>query len=188
MARVKGWESMRDWSAHLLETRTDAGLLDWNQRVRDTDIDNEPDLRVWLDGQGVTGYGQLLLVYERFGYPDFLSASAEELIDNQYADRPALRPIFDRLAAVAVDLGAVDVQARKTYVTLTTPRRKFAVVRATTRTRVDLGLRLDGQQPVGRLESAMWNDSMTVRLPLRTPDEIDDEVLDWLRRAYAASA
>jgi hypothetical protein len=190
MARVKGWESMKEWSVHILESRTDVGLAAWNERVRDTGIDNEPDLRTWLAGQGVTGYGQMLLVYERFGYPDFLSASAEELIDNQYVDRPALRPIFDRLAAIAVDLGDVDVQARKTYVTLTTPRRKFALVKATTKTRVDLGLRLDGQRPAGRLEPArsIGDDVMTVRLPLRAPDEVDDEAIDWLRRAYAASA
>ena len=44
-----------------------------------------------LVGRTSSGYPQMLLVMERFGYPDFLLASADELIDGQYADRPELR-------------------------------------------------------------------------------------------------
>jgi hypothetical protein len=36
-------------------------------------------LRTWLTQQGVTGNAQSHLVMERFGYPDFLLASADEL-------------------------------------------------------------------------------------------------------------
>ena len=40
---------------------------------------DEAALRAWLNERGVTGYGQSLLVMERFGYPDFLRADADEL-------------------------------------------------------------------------------------------------------------
>jgi len=86
----------------------------------------------------VTGYAQSLLVMERFGYPDFLVASADELIDGQYKDRPQLRPILDAILAATAGLGEVVIQARKTFVSLVTPRRTFARVQATTRNRVDL--------------------------------------------------
>jgi hypothetical protein len=33
----------------------------------------------------------MVLVMERFGYPDYLLAAADELIDGQYADRPGRR-------------------------------------------------------------------------------------------------
>jgi hypothetical protein len=68
------------------------------------------------------------------GYPDFLTAESGELIDGQYADRPQLRPILDAVLAMLPALGPVTVQARKTIVSLVTPRRTFAVVQATTRT------------------------------------------------------
>ena len=77
------------------------------------------------------------------GYPDFLTADAGELIDGQYADRPQLRPILDAVLALLPALGPVTVQARKTIVSLVSPRRTFAVVQATTKDRVDLGLRLE---------------------------------------------
>jgi hypothetical protein len=112
-------------------------------------------------------------------------ADAEaELIDGQYRDRPELRPVLDALLAAAPGLGPVTVQARKTMVSLVTPRRTFAVIQPTTRTRVDLGLRLDGEQPGGRLLAARNLGAATVRIALTGPQDVDGEVLGWLRRAY----
>ena len=189
MARSMDWRAMRDWEIGLLERRTGKGLEHWNARVRATGINDEAGVRAWLAEQGVTGYPQMLLVMERFGYPDFLLATADELVEGQYADRPHLRPICDRLLEVAAGLGDVTVQTRKTYVSLVGPRRTFAQVAATTRKRVDLGLRLDGERPHGRLLDArsMGNRSFSVHFPLASVEEVDDEVVTWLQRAYDAN-
>jgi hypothetical protein len=132
----------------------------------------------------------MLLAMERFGYPDFLTASADELVANQYADRPDLRPILDAILARATGLGDVNIQTRKTYVTLISPRRTFASVQPTTKRRVDLGLRIEAPVFEGRLESAasIGQSSMTARIGLMSVDEVDEEVENWLRRAYAESS
>src|SRR5438034_1273446 len=119
-------------------------------------------------------------------HPDFMTADAGELIEGQYADRPQLRPILDAVLALLPALGPATVQARKTIVSLVSPRRTFAVVRATTKDRVDLGLRLDDAEPGGRLQSAkdIGGGGATVRIALRRPEDIDDEVRALLRRAY----
>jgi hypothetical protein len=99
-APVKSWREMREWSAALLLSRTGADVAAWNQRIAEAELDDEQALRGWLAGQGVAGYAQALLVWERFGYPDFLTADADELIAGQYAltrrirhrPRPAVRP------------------------------------------------------------------------------------------------
>jgi hypothetical protein len=121
---------------------------------------------------------------ERFGYPDFLLATADELIDAQYEDRPGLRPIFDAIIAAAMRLGKVTVQARKTYVSLVSPRRTFARIQATTKGRVDLGLRIEGVAPDGRLQPSRIHETMPLQIGLSTLPDIDDEVVRWLRRAY----
>ena len=181
---------MRDWMGTLLVERTGHDVTEWNRRVARTAIADVDALKRWLDAQGVTGYPQMLLVFERFGYPGFFTATADELVDGQYADRADLRPVYDRVVVAATSVGDVTVQARKTYVSLLTPRRTFAVVRPSTRTRVDLGLRLDGEAPAGRLEPAkgLGNDTVNVRVPLTAPGDVDDEVVALLRRAYDASA
>ena len=181
---AKSWQEMRDWCARLLQSRTGQDVAAWNERITAAGLRDEQALRAWLAAEGVTGYPQALLVWERFGYPGFLIADSDQLIDGQYADRPQLRPILDAVLAALPELGPVTVQARGTYVSLVTPRRTFAVVQATTKSRVDLGLRLASARPEGRLREAKNVGQATVRIPLSTPGEVDEEVLGWLRRAY----
>ena len=119
--------------------------------------------------------------------PGLLSPEAVQLIDGQYADRPHLRPILDAVLAAIPSLGAVTVEARKTLVSLVTPRRAFAIVQATTKNRVDLGLRLEGPgapAASARLQPAKNLGPATVRIGLTEPAEFDDEALGWLRLAY----
>jgi hypothetical protein len=119
--------------------------------------------------------------------PEFLSPEAVELIDGQYADRPHLRPILDAVLAAIPPLGAVTLEARRTLVSLVTPRRTFAIVQATTKHRVDLGLRLElpgAPEPGARLLPAKNLGPATVRIPLTEPANLDDEALGWLRLAY----
>jgi hypothetical protein len=194
MAEIRTWESMRVQIHGQLERQSGGTVADWNQRIAteagaDARAD-EPALRRWLTEQGVTGYPQMLLVWETFGYPDFLLASANELLDAQYADRPDLRPIFDAVIAAATSFGEISIEARKTYVSLVTPRRTFAIVQATTRKRIDVGLRLGDVEPERRLllAKSLGNDSITRRVALESIDDLDDEALGWIRQAYEASA
>ena len=184
MAQTRDWQGMRDMSARLLKERTGEDVDTWNRRIKRERFDDEKSLRAWLTNQGVTGYAQSLLVMERFGYPDFFLASADELIEGQYADRPQLRPIFDAIIDAAAGLGEVIIQTRKTYVSLVTPRRTFARVQPTTKNRVDLGLRLEEQKPGGRLQPSKIHETMRLQISLTTRDEVDSEVLGWLQQAY----
>lgn len=186
-------QDWREWVqsiAELLERRTGADLETWNARVREVGFSDEESLRAWLTAHGVTGYPQMLLVMERFGYPDYLLASGEEVIEAQYRDRPELRPILDAVLQAAAALGPVKVQARKGYVSLLTPRKTFAAVQATTRSRVDLGLRLRHREPGGRLEPAtrMGSGQVTVCVGLASVEEVDGEVRDLLEQAYRENA
>jgi hypothetical protein len=189
-ARPRSWREMSESIANMLVERTGEGVDAWNARIREEGVADEPALRAWLTEKGVMGYPQMLLVYERFGYPDYLTASADELIEGQYADRPALRPILDAVLARLPDIGDVSVQTRKTYVALLTPRRTFAAVQPTTKQRVDLGLRIEGVSATDRLRPApnFGQSAVTMKVGLSSPEDVDDEVEDWLRRAYEQRA
>ena len=81
------------------------------------------------------------------------------------------------------------MQARKTYTTLLTPRRTFAAVRPTTKTRVDLGLRLDGVAPGGRLLDGRntAGGSVNLRLLPSAVDDLDDEAVELFGRVYRST-
>jgi hypothetical protein len=172
-----------------LVAATGEDVAAWSARLRAAGLTTEPEVRAWLAERGITGYGQMVLVMERFGYPDFFTASADELVDAQYAAKPALRPVYDAVVTAALGVGQVHVQARKGYVSLVGPRRTFAVVQASTRTRVDLGLRHPDLEPGGRLlpATSIGNGSCTVRVPLTTVDDVDDDLVDLLARTHAAN-
>jgi hypothetical protein len=93
--------------------------------------------------------------------------------------------MLDAVLVVAHGLGETTVQLRKTYAALVGPRRQFAMVQPTMRSRVDLGLRLDGAVPFGRLLAAkgLGNDRITVRFALATPEDVDAEVVSFLATA-----
>ncbi|HEY9288287.1 MAG TPA: hypothetical protein VIT43_09725, partial [Candidatus Dormibacteraeota bacterium] len=134
---VRSWESMREWMTELLIKRTGAGVDEWKKRMERQKPTDEAALRAWLEAQGVTGYSQRLLVWERFGYPSFMKRAAFDLIGRQYEDRPQLRPILDAILARLPDVSPViTIQARKTYISLVSERRTFAVIQATTRNRI----------------------------------------------------
>lgn len=111
---------------------------------------------------------------ERFGYPDWLVASLGEPCDQPHADRMERQAILDRVLAAAAGCSGVAGQARNGYVSLMAPRRGFATIQATTKKRVDLGLRLDGVASQGRLEAVTGRrgDAIHLRIGLTVPDEV----------------
>ncbi len=184
LPETRDWQRNRAMWVRVLEKQTGEGLEAWNRRIGSLRTRDERGLRAWLATHGVTGYSQSLLVMERFGYPDFVLASAGQLIEQQYSDRPNLRPIYDAIVTAAARCGDVVIQARKSYVSLVTPRRTFARVQPATKARVDLGLRLENRRPGGRLHSSRIHETMPLQISLTSLDEVDSEVEKWLRRAY----
>src|SRR5438270_14099944 len=101
-----------------------------------------------------------------------MTAAADELIDGQYKDRPQVRPIFDAVVKAAVGLGDVTIQARKTDVSLVSPRRTFARVEPTTKDRVDFALRPDGENPGRRLLTSKIHETIHVKMRISSTNDV----------------
>ena len=118
-----------------------------------------------------------------------IEAGGGELIDRQYAGaKAALRPVYDRVAAAIAALGGDVVPGpRGSYVSFGRPKQ-FALVQPSTRTRVDVGLRLPGAGTTERLLDAgsFGSGTITHRVALTAPEDFDAELEGWLRDAYAA--
>ena len=119
---------------------------------------------------------------ESTNYPNLMGA--DELVEQQYANRTHLRPVYDRIINLAMSCGQIDIRVRKTHVSLVAPKRTFARIQPTKR-RVDLGLRLENCKPGGRLEPSRIHHTMRVQIGLSSHDEVDDEVQRLLIQAYS---
>lgn len=179
------WQQMVDNNKALLLRKTGKDTAYWAEQARAAGISSDRELRDWMrDNFGVTGYAQYAVSWEMFGYPEFMLRDADELIDGQYANHPQLRPIADAVLAWASATAGVQIQMRKGYVSLHSPRRKFAQVTRTTNTAVDVTLRL-GVPAEGRLESVRTraDDPFTRRVRITSAEQVDDELLEILALA-----
>lgn len=109
----------------------------------------------------------------------------EDLVAGQYAGKESLRPIYDRLLALAEGFGGdVEVAPKKAYVSLRRSKQ-FAILQPSTKSRFDLGLNIKGRDAEGGLEEAgKWNSMCSHRVRLGSVEEVTEEVAGWLREAY----
>ncbi len=80
----------------------------------------------------------------------------------------------------------VEVSPNTTYINLQRRGKKFALLQ-TSASRLDIGIKRKGVAPTERFEAAgSWNAMVTHRLRVNAPQEVDDEVIGWLKQAYDA--
>jgi hypothetical protein len=156
----------------------------------------------WLEvvrGLGLEKHGQILAALKTehgltHGYANMLAliatgygqAGEDELIAGQFAGpKAALRPIYDRLVETVTGFGDdVEIAPKKTMVTFRRSKQ-FACFTPSSAKRAEVGIALRGDPPTDRLRASNGMTSHAVWIA--TPDEIDDEVVAWLREAYARS-
>ena len=126
--------------------------------------------------------------------PERYLAAAPKYVDEQYSGKKqALRPLYEQVLALAGRLGG-DVKACPCRTIVPLYRKHvFAQLKASTNTRLDLGLALGHYK--GRLPKRLVDtgglakkDRITHRIELKSTGEIDQDVGKWLKTAYDLDA
>ena len=148
----------------------------------------------WLAADYGLGRGHAMALVSTFKTIRSADADPVDVLAKHFAGGKAhWRPVYDDLLGKLGEFGPVRTQATHTYISLLTGKAKFAVV-AVTANRLDIGIKL-GDVVVGdvavpqRLEpSGSWNSMVTHRVRVTDPAEIDAELIEWLRTAYARAS
>lgn len=167
-----------------LEEKTGKSLDQWVALARGTGKSKHGEIVKWLKGEHGMGHGYANLVASK-ALESSDAPAGDDLIEAQYSGKKAaLRPIYDQLSSRLVRFGDdVEVAPKKTGVSFRRSKQ-FALIQPTTNTRVDVGIQLKGVEPQGRLESAGSGAMCSHWVRLTSPEQIDDELLGWLREAY----
>jgi hypothetical protein len=98
--------------------------------------------------------------------------------------KSGLRPLHDRLIVAIQSFGNdIAIAPKKGYLSLRR-KKQFAMIQPAA-TRVDVAIILKGEPTTARLESATtFNALFTHRVRVGTADEVDRQLVGWLRRAY----
>lgn len=168
----------------LLE-KTGKSLEEWVALLTKQDFEKHGQMVAWLkDEHGMThGYANLVAHTARQSHAGVMED--DDLMTGQYAGKESLRPIHDRLVTLIQAFGGdVEFVPKKANVSV---RRKtqFALIQPSTKTRMDLGLKIKGKDPAGRLEnSGPFGTMCSHRVRLETVADVDADVVGWLREAY----
>jgi hypothetical protein len=144
----------------------------------------------WLKEDYGLGHGHAMAMYGAIKPADGPRQSTDEAVAAHFAGRRAgWRETYDRLMASVAGFGSdVSAQPAKSYISLVRNGKKFAIVKVTSE-RFDIGIKLPGTAPAGRLTAAgSWNAMVTHRVAVRNPGDVDTELLRWMRSAYDGAA
>ena len=108
-----------------------------------------------------------------------------DLVENQYKGKEKLLPIYESLLTVIKEFGKdVTITPKKTSVSIIR-KKQFALIKPATKTRIDLGLKFKDKQTTDRLEnSGPFGTMCTHRVKLSNVNEIDNELIAWLKESY----
>lgn len=186
-----------------LPEKTGRSLNEWLKHIKKSGPKDEKECRVWLKETYKLGTNTAWWLAERSqgkGWeedtPEGYLKQAEVYVEEMFVGAKAgLRPVYDALLKLGLSIGK-DVKAcpGKTIVPLYR-NHVFAQLKPTTRTRLDLGFALGNMAVSGGLPERLIDtggfakkDRITHRIPISSPDEIDNEVKHWLKVAYDLDA
>jgi len=108
-----------------------------------------------------------------------------DLVDQQYKGKESLLPIYEAILKVVMTFGDdVTITPKKTTVSIIR-KKQFALIKPATKTRIDLGLKIKDKPTTDRLESSGPFGSMcTHRVQLTNANQVDGELVTWLKEAY----
>jgi hypothetical protein len=163
-----------------IEQATGRSMAEWITTVHASGLERHSQILTWLkDVHGFThGNANLVAMRARNGAPN-----GDALVDAMYSgSRATIRPLHDRVIELAGSFGTdVEFAPKKAYVSLRRSKQ-FGTVGPGPKGHLEIGLNLSGEEPGARLQAA--GGMCTHRVRLSSEDELDDELVGWLRSAY----
>jgi hypothetical protein len=167
-------------------------LDEWIALIRESGLTKHTDIVALLKSQYGMSHGSAHRVALKAREADAASlvkaaeASGRDPVSELYSGKKAgLKPLHDALMTAITAFGDdIELAPKKGYVSLRR-KKQFAMIQPTTATRIDLGLILKEIPTTERLESAAsFNALFTHRVRVNTIDDVDAQVITWLKQAY----
>lgn len=173
-----------------LPEKTGKSLEEWKTLLGASGLAKHGEMVSLLKKEhGVTHGFANLIVHEFRGGVISAPTPAGDLVEAQYQGKETLRPLYDAIMKEVAGFGSdMEVAPKKAYVSLRR-KKQFALLQPSTKTRLDVGIKLKGVDPEGRLEaSGSFNSMVTHRVRVTDPAEVDAHLIGWLRKAYEAAS
>jgi hypothetical protein len=163
---------------------------DFRTLARQKGLTKYPEIMTWLKSEFALGHGHANAIAHEILNADAPRINEDEKISLMFSGgKEKWRKSYDVLIAKLSNFGPdVTVGPTSTYISLKRGANKFGIIQPSAADRLDIGIKLKGAAPDGRFEEAgNWNAMVTHRVRITGPEQIDTELLDWLKKAYVAA-
>jgi len=107
-----------------------------------------------------------------------------DVLDEIYSGvKASLRPVHDRLMESIETFGEFETAPKKGYVSLRR-KKQFAMIGPATNTRVEVGINYKTLGAHPRLIEQPAGSMCNFKVKITQPDEVDDELIGWIKQAY----
>lgn len=112
----------------------------------------------------------------------------EDLVASQYNGKDNLHSIYKKLLTILKSFGNdITITPKKTSVSIIR-KRQFVLIKPATKTRIDLGLKLPNKPITNRLgNSGPFGTMCTHCVQMTSINDIDSELIEWMKEAYTLS-
>ena len=176
-----------------IEKRTGKSLAELAALVKGSGLAKHGELVTMLKSTLGMGHGDANTLVHTVLKSDGQSAAAaqglsgDQVLDGLYVGpKAALRPIHDALLVALRKLGAFEEAPKKTYVSYRR-KKQFAMIGPATNSRVEVGLNMKGVPATDRLQELPPGQMCSYKVKLTGVQEVDPELLGWIRKAYDAA-
>ncbi len=176
-----------------IEKRTGKSLAELAKVVKGSGLTRHGELVAMLKSSLGMGHGDANTLVHTVLKSDGQSAAAaagvsgDQVLDGLYVGPKAtLRPIHDKVLAAMKKFGAFEEAPKKTYVSYRR-KKQFAMVGPATNTRVEVGLNVKGLKASPRLIDQGAGKMCNYVVKLTDAQEVDAELLGWIKTAYDAA-
>jgi len=166
--------------------KTGKTLEEWRNIISASGLQKHLEIVNFLKSDHGITYGFANMITHKARGTDAGSVEDQsQLIDDQYKGKENLFPIYEKLMEVICGFGDdIEEAPKKAYVSIRR-KKQFAIIQPSVKTRLDLGLNIKGEEPSGITEKAgSWNSMCTHRIKIGDISELNQEVFDWIKKAY----
>jgi len=181
------------FQAYLDTVKTQTGKTpeDFRLLAAQKGLQKHGELVDWLKSEYSLGHGHANAIAQTIEhYGETRVSSADAIAAHFSGSKSHWREACQALIAQISQFGPdVNIAPGKTYINLQRGAKKFGILQVSAADHIDIGIKLKSLAPAARLEaSGTWNPMVSHRVRISDQQQIDAQLLDWLKQAYQAAA
>jgi predicted transport protein len=171
-----------------LVEKTGKSLDQWIDILQNSGLEKHKEMMELLQSGHNLSYGFANFIALKARKSDAASFEADTLVENQYQGKDDLKQIYELLLIEIKQFGDdITITTKKDSVSIIR-KRQFALIKPASKTRIDLGLKFKNKPTGERLgNSGPFGAMCTHRVQIASVENIDPELLGWLKEAYNES-